>query len=100
MSSQRTTSSSPASRDPVTRWRALFGAALVLSLLIGHALRDTPGYVVRGADGSLTGDIQQYVAWTRLVTLGGIQAAYGGTWPATYAVYAPVTLYPYEIVGT
>ena len=37
--------------------------------------------------------------WTRLVTLGGIQSAYGGTWPETYAVYPPVTLYPYQAVG-
>src|SRR5207302_6650897 len=41
-----------------------------------------------------------YVYWTRLVTLGGIQSAYHGTWPETYAVYPPVTLYPMELVGT
>ena len=40
-----------------------------------------------------------YVYWTRLVTLGGIQAAYGGEWPETYAVYPPVTLYPLQAVG-
>ena len=49
--------------------------------------------MVRNPDGTLTGDITHYVYWTRLVTLGGIQAAYSGTWPETYAVYPPVTLY-------
>src|SRR5689334_12069887 len=89
-------------------WVLLLGgprATLVLvggfgiALIAGHLLRDTPGYVVRQADGSLPGDITHYVYWTRLVTLGGIQAAYSGAWPQTYAVYPPVTLYPYEIVG-
>jgi len=84
----------------VTRWRALFGAALLLALVAGHVLRDTPGYVLPNADGSLTGDITHYVFWTRLVTLGGIQSAYSGTWPETYAVYPPVTLLPYELVGS
>ncbi len=84
----------------MTRWRALFGAALLLTLVVGHLLRDTPGYMVRNPDGSLTGDITHYVYWTRLVTLGGIQSAYSGTWPETYAVYAPVTLYPFQMIGT
>ncbi|MBV9579697.1 MAG: hypothetical protein JO057_14000 [Chloroflexi bacterium] len=84
----------------MTRWRALFGVAVLLTLLVGRLLRDTPGYVVRNEDGSLTGDITHYVYWTRLVTLGGIQSAYSGTWPETYAVYPPVTLLPYEVVGT
>jgi Gpi18-like mannosyltransferase len=83
----------------VTRWRALFGAAVVLALLVGHLLRDTPGYAVRNPDDTLTGDITHYVYWTRLVTLGGIQSAYSGTWPETYAVYPPVTLYPLELIG-
>jgi hypothetical protein len=83
----------------VTVWRAAFGAAVVVALLVGHALRDTPGYMVRNPDGSLTGDITHYVYWTRLVTLGGIQSAYDGKWPETYAVYPPVTLYSYEALG-
>jgi hypothetical protein len=83
----------------MTRGRTLFGAAVVLALLVGHLLRDTPGYVVRNADGSLAGDMTHYVYWTRLVTLGGIQSAYSGTWPETYAVYAPVALLPFEAVG-
>jgi len=80
--------------------KVIFGAAFVLALLVGHLLRDTPGYMVRGADGSLSGDITHYVYWTRLVTLGGIQSAYSGTWPETYAVYPPLTLLPLEVVGT
>jgi Gpi18-like mannosyltransferase len=84
----------------VTRWRALFAAAVVVALVVGHLLRDTPGYVVRNPDGSFSGDITHYVYWTRLVALGGIESAYGGTWPETYAVYPPVTLYPLQLVGT
>jgi Gpi18-like mannosyltransferase len=84
----------------VTRANALLAAALLVALLVGHLLRDTPGYMVRGADGSLSGDITHYVYWTRLITLGGIQSAYGGSWPETYAVYPPITLYPYQALGS
>jgi Gpi18-like mannosyltransferase len=83
----------------VTRANGLLAGAFLAALLVGHLLRDTPGYMVRGADGTLSGDITHYVYWTRLVTLGGIQSAYGGTWPETYAVYPPVTLYPYQALG-
>lgn len=84
----------------MNRWRALLAAAALLSLIAGHLLRDTPGYMVRQSDGSLAGDITHYVYWTRLVTLGGIQSAYSGSWPETYAVYAPVALLPLELVGS
>jgi Gpi18-like mannosyltransferase len=83
----------------VTRAHGLLAAAVLVALLAGHLLRDTPGYMVRGADGSLSGDLTHYVYWTRLVTLGGIQSAYSGTWPETYAVYPPVSLYPYQALG-
>ena len=78
----------------MNRWRVLLVAAVLLMLLVAHLLRDTPGYMVRNPDGSLSGDITHYVYWTRLVTQGGIQVAYSGTWPETYAVYAPVALLP------
>jgi hypothetical protein len=84
----------------VNRWRAFLAAAALLTLVIAHLLRDTPGYMVRNPDGSLSGDITHYVYWTRLVTLGGIQSAYSGTWPETYAVYAPIALLPLEAIGT
>src|SRR5437016_222 len=84
----------------VNRWLALFGGSLLLALIVGHLLRDTPGYMVRNPDGTITGDITHYVYWTRLVTRDGIQSAYGGTWPETYAVYPPVTLLAYQAVGT
>ena len=83
----------------MNRWRVVFGCALVLTLLVGHRLRDSPGYMVHNPDGTTTGDITHYVYWTRLVTLGGIQSAYSGSWPETYAVYPPVTLYPLEAIG-
>lgn len=84
----------------MTRWRALFAVALLLTLALGHHLRDTPGYAFRNADGSLSGDMDSYVLWTRLVTLGGIQSAYSGTWPDTYAIYGPVTLLADQVAGT
>jgi dolichyl-phosphate-mannose-protein mannosyltransferase len=84
----------------VSRAAAAFGASVVLALLVGHLLRDSPGYMVHNPDGTDSGDITHYVYWTRLVTLGGIQAAYSGVWPETYAVYPPLTLYPYQAIGT
>jgi dolichyl-phosphate-mannose-protein mannosyltransferase len=84
----------------VNRWRVAFACALLLALVAGHLLRDSPGYMVHNPDGTTTGDITHYVYWTRLVTLGGIQSAYSGTWPETYAVYPPVTLYPFEVIGS
>jgi Gpi18-like mannosyltransferase len=84
----------------VNRWRALFGAAMLLTLVVGHVLRDTPGYMVRNPDGTLSGDLTHYVYWTRLVTLSGLQSAYGGVWPETYAVYPPLTLVPLQLAGT
>ena len=78
---------------------ALLGGAVVIALLVGQLLRDSPGYAGRNPDGTLSGDITHYVYWTRLVTLGGMQAAYSGTWPETYAVYPPVTLYSYAVIG-
>ncbi len=83
----------------MNRALGLFWGACILALVMGHLLRDTPGYMVRNPDGTVTGDITHYVYWTRLVTLGGIQSAYGGTWPETYAVYPPIPLYPYQAVG-
>jgi dolichyl-phosphate-mannose-protein mannosyltransferase len=78
----------------------VFGAAVLAALVVGHLLRDTGGYLVRNPDGTITGDITHYVYWSRLVTLGGIQSAYGGKWPETYSVYPPVALYAYQAVGS
>ncbi|MDQ3810329.1 MAG: hypothetical protein M3336_08565, partial [Chloroflexota bacterium] len=57
-------------------------------------------FVARRENGAYEGDIGHYVYWTRLVTLGGIEAAYSGHWPETYAVYPPVTLYGYQVAGS
>jgi hypothetical protein len=83
----------------VKRAVALFAGACLLTLVIGHLLRDSPGYMVHNPDGTVTGDITHYIYWTRLVSLGGIQSAYSGTWPETYAVYPPVTLYADQVIG-
>ncbi len=84
----------------MNRATALFVASIAVALAIGHLVRDTPGFVVRNGDGTYEGDIVHYVYWTRLVTLGGVEAAYSGTWPETYAVYPPVPLYAYQAIGT
>lgn len=85
-------------------WRVgstpLLVGAVVAALVATLLLRDSPGFVVRTDDGGYEGDITSYVYWTRLVALGGIQAAYSGSWPETYAVYPPVTLYGFQVVGT
>jgi len=83
----------------VTRAHAGLLLAVAIALLVGHLLRDSLGYAIRAEHGTYEGDIVHYVYWTRLVTLGGIQAAYGGQWPETYAVYPPIALYPYQAVG-
>jgi dolichyl-phosphate-mannose-protein mannosyltransferase len=44
-------------------------------------------------------DVDHYVFWTKLVTEGGVQSAYSGTFPHTYAVYPPFTLYFYWGAG-
>src|SRR3712207_3089215 len=77
----------------------VFAVALLIALGVAFVLRDTPGYVDHVANGRLRGDIYHYVLWTRLVALGGMEDAYSGTWPETYAVYGPVVLYPWQFVG-
>ena len=78
----------------------VFLAAIGLALVVTYALRETPGYVeINDPNSRFKGDFQHYVYWTQLVTQGGIQAAYGGTWPETYAVYPPVPLYGFVVLG-
>ena len=69
---------------------ALFAGACVLALVVGHLLRDTPGYMVHNPDGTITGDITHYVYWTRLVALGG--AAMNG-YEAIVLVHLSSTLF-------
>jgi Gpi18-like mannosyltransferase len=77
-----------------------FGAALAVTIVAAYYLRDSPGFLARSDDGRVeSADINQYIYWTRLVTLGGVQSAYSGAWPETYAVYGPITLYSWELLG-
>jgi hypothetical protein len=46
-----------------------------------------------------TGDLTHYVAWTRLVTLEGLEHAYRGTYPETFALYGPVVMASYRVAG-
>ena len=68
--------------------------------MVAYALRDTPGFFDHVVDGRRRGDIYHYILWTRLVTLGGVENAYRGTWPESYAVYGPVVLYAYQVAGS
>jgi dolichyl-phosphate-mannose-protein mannosyltransferase len=68
----------------------LAGGALLLALTVGLGAATGPGYPT---------DSAHYKYWTRLVTLEGIHRAYRGTWPETYAIYPPVHLYYYRLVG-
>ncbi|MCX6021960.1 MAG: hypothetical protein NTZ05_09570, partial [Chloroflexi bacterium] len=65
---------------------ALFGVGAAVML----ALALLPPYA---------GDMSHFKMWTRTVTLEGLHNAYNGTWPETYAVYPPVTLATYWLVG-
>jgi hypothetical protein len=76
----------------------VFAAAVLVASLVTFVLLDPRGSP--GPGGRYTDDLAGYVAWTRLVTLGGIQDAYHGTPLDTYAVYGPVVLYGYQAVGT
>jgi hypothetical protein len=78
---------------------ALFAVAVLVALAVSFALRDSRGFPARGPDGRRYDDLAGYVYWTRLVTLGGIQAAYSGSYLETYATYGPVILYTYQAVG-
>ncbi|MBI2906340.1 MAG: glycosyltransferase family 39 protein [Chloroflexi bacterium] len=44
-------------------------------------------------------DVDHYKFWTKLVTEQGVQGAYSGEFPHTYAIYPPVTLYFYWGIG-
>jgi hypothetical protein len=91
-------------------------AATLGALLACFALLDTPGYVhggrlpgseVPGGPGAggpagaprAVGDLTHYVAWTRLVTLEGVEHAYRGTYPETFALYGPVVMASYRVAG-
>lgn len=72
-------------------WRGLLvGGGLALVLAVGLGAAAGPGYPT---------DSAHYKYWARLVTVEGIHRAYRGTWPETYAIYPPVHLYYYRLVG-
>jgi hypothetical protein len=84
--------------------RVVFGGSLAATLVALAAcvvLSGTPGYLFAGSStpGRPAGDLTHYVAWTRLVTLGGLERAYSGTYPETLAVYGPVVLASYRLAG-
>jgi Gpi18-like mannosyltransferase len=72
------------------RWIAVFLTAWLVSAAISLRLIFLPGYA---------GDVSHYKYWTRVVTTEGIQEIYHGEYPETYAIYPPVTLYAYGLVG-
>jgi Gpi18-like mannosyltransferase len=73
------------------RWLLVFIAAWLISASVSFALIFLPGY---------TGDVSHYKYWTRVITTRGIQEIYHGDYPETYAIYPPVTLYAYGLVGS
>lgn len=83
------------SRQDYTRWRdgrwygLMVGVFAVATLICGWLVR-VPGY---------DADVNGYKDWARLTTNGGVEAAYSGTFPETYASYPPVLLYAYKVVG-
>jgi dolichyl-phosphate-mannose-protein mannosyltransferase len=69
---------------------AVFLCVWLISAAISLRLIFLPGYA---------GDVGHYKYWTRVVTTQGIQEIYHGEYPETYAIYPPVTLYAYGLVG-
>ena len=102
---EQRTIATAAGRSP---WLAIPALAVALAgLLVCLALLDTPGYLHGGAtaveaarsSAAPRGDFTHYVAWTRLVTLEGVERAYRGTYPETFAVYGPVVMASYRAAG-
>lgn len=71
--------------------KALFGVALAAAALVGLVLASRPAHPLA--------DVTHYKLWARLVTTEGIAASYSGTYPDTYTIYPPVTMYGYRLVG-
>ena len=78
---------SPGSR---ARWFGAFLVVWAMSAAVCLRLVTTPGY---------EGDVAHYKYWTRVVATQGIQSIYAGVYPETYAIYPPVTLYVYGVIG-
>lgn len=71
-------------------WVGVFLVAWIVSAAICFALAYTPGYA---------GDVTHYKYWTRVIAVDGLHAIYSGTYPETYAIYPPVTLYALDLVA-
>jgi hypothetical protein len=77
----------------------IFLASVVLALGAAFALRDTPGWQLYNPDGSIGTDVRAYINWTRMATVEGLQDVYTRVPGYAPAVYGPVVLYPYVVVG-
>jgi len=71
-------------------------AAVVLALLAAAGLN---GWIIVASPAGPLADLTHYKHWARLVTVEGMHAAYGGTYPETYAIYPPVTLLTFRAAG-
>lgn len=73
----------------LSRWNLALGGIIAVALL-GLLWAQSLGFPL---------DVDHYKYWTRLVTEQGVQAAYSGEFPHTYAIYPPVNLYFYWAIG-
>lgn len=71
-------------------WRLLASGVLVVAAAGAVGLALLP---------DSRGDLEHFRYWTRLVTLEGIESAYSGEYPHTYAIYPPVILYFFKVAG-
>ena len=71
-------------------------ALVVLALLAAAGLN---GWIIVVSPAGPLADLTHYKHWTRLVTVDGMHAAYGGEYPETYAIYPPVTLLTFRAAG-
>jgi hypothetical protein len=69
---------------------------VLLALLAAAGLN---GWIIVASPAGPLADLTHFKHWTRLVTVDGMHAAYGGDYPETYAIYPPVTLATFRVAG-
>ncbi|MCC6179562.1 MAG: hypothetical protein IT305_29990 [Chloroflexi bacterium] len=71
-------------------WLALAGVVVLAALA---------SFVVMELPTNAAADVTHYKYWTHQIATHGVSGAYSGTYPETAAIYPPVTMYGYRVVG-
>jgi Gpi18-like mannosyltransferase len=81
---------SPRSGFQLSTWLPAIGIVL-LAALVCAVVMATPSHPAS--------DIGHYKYWTKQIATYGVSGSYSGTYPESAAIYPPVTMYGYRIVG-